>query len=216
MFKVESKLGSGSNFQPRLEWVLDITKSEEELLKDLHKNTRYGIRFGEKNDVETKVITSDLSKHFDSFYELMSKTSSRSDFGLHNKEYYKNVFEVVEKNNTGFITVSYLDDKPIAIAFNIIYGDVCMYTYAASDTEHRKLMAPYKIIWESIIHSKSLGIKKFNFGGIAKNTEEKSKLAKLTVFKQKFKGYEYRHTRFYDIVQDSFWYFLYTLYKTFR
>ena len=62
-------------------FILDLTKSEEELLKDMHPKTRYNIRVAEKKGV--KVIEDNSDKAFDEYLRLTRETTTRQNFYAH-------------------------------------------------------------------------------------------------------------------------------------
>src|SRR3989339_1184281 len=64
--------------QPRHTLILDLTKSEDELLANMHSKTRYNINLALKKDVE---ITVDNTK-FKEFWELLKKTEQRQNISL--------------------------------------------------------------------------------------------------------------------------------------
>ena len=82
-----------ASFQPRLEWMLSLEKSNEQLLSEMHEKTRYSIRLSERKGITTEIITSNFNEYFDIFYDLMSTTANRNNFNLHPKEYYLKIFD---------------------------------------------------------------------------------------------------------------------------
>lgn len=62
-------------------WVLDLDKSEEELLMGMRKTTRYEIRSAQKLNVEVKKTTDPRDLKY--FFRLYEKTAERHGFVAH-------------------------------------------------------------------------------------------------------------------------------------
>jgi lipid II:glycine glycyltransferase (peptidoglycan interpeptide bridge formation enzyme) len=199
-------------FQPRVEWHLGLMKDENELLADMHKNTRYSILTASKREITTEIITSDFQKYFDLFYELMLETSKRNGFSLHPKNYYENIFRHPHEISA-YISIAKFQEKILAIDLVIIYGNVANYVFSGSSTEERNRMPAYAALWKAICYAKEKGSNQFNFGGITAEGDNYRGWDGLTAFKKKFGGNEVRHSDFYDIVIQPFWYHIYNFRK---
>lgn len=216
LFRVPKFAQNSAMFQPRLEWVLSLDKSEDEILSGMHKNTRYSIRIAEKNNVQSEIIKEGLDKHFETFYELMQKTAKRNGFSLHIKDYYKIVFESINKNRNGFLILSKIKDRVVVAELFVTCCDTVTYLFAGSSDEERSACPTYSAQWTAIRYAKSLGLNYYNFGGISEEGDKKSGWYGLTSFKRKFGGMEVRHSIFYDLILNYFWYVSYFLVKLFR
>ncbi len=199
-------------FQPRYEWFLDIQKNEDQLLKEMEDNTRYSIKFSSRKEIVTEIITQDFYKYLEPFYELMIVTSKRNGFSLHPKAYYEAIFRNLKSEN-GFLAVARFGEKILAIDLFVVYADISNYVFACSSNEDRNKRPTYNAIWKSICHSKSLGCKYFNFGGISSSNNIYKGWEGLTAFKKQFGGEEIVRSDFYDIIANHFIYFLYNFRK---
>ena len=203
----------GAQIQPRAEWYLDLTKPEEQILKEMHEKTRYSVRLSERKGIKVELVTSDFNKYFDIFYELMAVTATRNGFYLHTREYYKNIFDNLNPE-TSFLSVSKLNDQVLSVYLVVNYAGVANYIYGCSSNEHREYSPTYLAHWYAICHAKKMGAKSYNFGGISYgDIYKKMNMDSLTVFKKKFGGFEVIHSDFYDLVVNPFWYHLYNLRK---
>jgi lipid II:glycine glycyltransferase (peptidoglycan interpeptide bridge formation enzyme) len=209
LFLVPEFAQNSAMFQPRLEWVLSLGKTEEEILMGMHKNTRYSIRVAEKNNVETEIIKENLNKYFEDFYSLMKETSLRNGFNLHTKKYYQIVFDSIENNKNGFLVLAKIKGKIVVAELFVFCSDTVTYLFAGSSDDGRSMCPTYKAQWEAIKYSKSLGLNYYNFGGIAKDEDKKSGWHGLTSFKKKFGGVEISHSVFFDLILNPVWYFIY-------
>ena len=204
-----------AHLQPRTEWYLNIQDSEENLIANMHKNTRYSIRSAEKRGIEVEIVTENFRKYFQTFYELMEITASRNGFQLHPKKYYEGVFETMEENKTShFLSIARYKDKILAISLIINHEKIANYVFGCSDNIERNRFPAYLGLWKAILHAKSQGSVYFNFGAIS--DENSNAWESLTRFKKKFGGEEIQHSDFFDLVTNHLFYFLFNLRKKLR
>jgi len=159
--KIEGKnVFKTRDINPAHTMILDLQKSEEEILSGMHSKTRYNIHLAEKKSLELKE-----EKNLPIFYELMKKTGERDGFRLHDAEHYQ---AILESDFSKQLTV-YSNNKAIATMILIGYGDTFTYLFGASDHEYRQLMAPYLLQWGAIQLGKKSGYKFYDFFGVAPN-----------------------------------------------
>ena len=199
-----------SHFQPKFEWVLDLSRPEEELMRGMHKNTRYSIRMSEKSGVICEIIENDKKKYFAEFWALLNETAKRDNFGTHPKKYYEMIFE---SPNT-FLVIARLGSKTLAVNVVYIFGKSAYYLFAASSGSSRNVFASYAAQWVGIREARERGRLTYNFGGVA---DPAGKLYKgwrgITHYKENFGGRRIEYSNFYDIVFQPFWYRAYILRK---
>ncbi|MBI5449240.1 peptidoglycan bridge formation glycyltransferase FemA/FemB family protein, partial [Candidatus Gottesmanbacteria bacterium] len=77
----------------RYTFILDLTKSEEELLRAMHPKTRYNIRVAQKHEV---IIKEDNSPQaFQTYLTLARETTQRQGFYAHNETYHKTMWKIM-------------------------------------------------------------------------------------------------------------------------
>jgi len=187
---------SKKEIQPQRTIILDITKSEEELLGEMHSKARYNIRVAEKHGLKIK---NSKSKNF---WGLIQKTAKRDKFGTHTKEYYEKLLELPM---TQLFIVEYRSEI-IAANIVIFYEGRATYLHGASDYEYRSLMAPYLLHWEIIRYAKENSFSEYDFWGI-----DEKKWPGVTRFKKGFGGKEVEYIGSYDYVFQPKWYGAYKL-----
>ena len=200
-------------FQPRYEWFLDLTQPEDEILKMMHEKTRYSVRLADRKGIVSEIITSNFQTYFEPFYTLMAETATRNGFHLHEKEYYQHIFENLPTLTDSYLSVASFEGKILAIDLVIVSGGIANYVFGGSSTEERNRMPTYAAQWKAIVQAKKVGCTTYNFGGVAPVGNMYKGWEGLTIFKQKFGGYEVRHSDFYDAVIQPFWYHLYNARK---
>jgi lipid II:glycine glycyltransferase (peptidoglycan interpeptide bridge formation enzyme) len=146
------------DINPSATLILDLNKSLEDLLAGMHSKTRYNIHLAEKKKIEIK-----NEKNLEVFWGLMNKTGSRDKFGLHHKSHYEKVLA----SQMVYQLTAYHEDKPVACAVFVRFGNTFTYLYGASDYEYRNLMAPYLLQWEGMKMGKSFGCARYDFFGVA-------------------------------------------------
>lgn len=146
---------------PRATTVLDLTKTEDNLLEAMHEKTRYNIRLAEKKSLRLAT-----GKDEKVFLELMKETAGRDKFSLHDAEHYRAILNSpLSRQFTLFTT----EGAPAATGIWIGFGKVFTYLFGASNYKERSLMAPQLIQWEAIKIAKKLGFEEYDFFGIAPN-----------------------------------------------
>lgn len=198
------KILNTSPVQPKRILVLDLTKSEDELLAAMHEKTRYNIRLAEKKNLALKNET------FNDFWKLTEETTARDKFRPHPKKYYETMLGSVRGDGKTDMRVElkivYSDNTPLAAAIIGYFGDTATYLHGASSQEYRNLMAPYFLHWEIIKEAKKLGYKFYDLGGI-----DEIKWPGVTRFKKGFGGFEINYPGTFDLPINKLWYRIYNL-----
>jgi lipid II:glycine glycyltransferase (peptidoglycan interpeptide bridge formation enzyme) len=173
--------------------VIDLTKSEEEILSEMSQGGRQGIRRATKAGVQVSELK-DVESFEKTLYPILSETASRSGFGVHPSSLYASMLENL---NSSKLYAATLNGKPVAWAITTEYNQTALYYYGASNNEARDSYAPYLLHWEIIKDMKARGNKTYDFMGIAgKNYPS---LANVTTFKLKFSKNVVRVTQAYDL-----------------
>jgi len=194
--------------------VLDLNKSEEDLLKSFHPKTRYNIRLAEKKGVT--VCEESNSSGFEKFSKLYFETTKRQKYFGHDYQYHKTVWNNL-KNEISHILIAYYNDIPLA-AYQLWYLDgVIYYVYGGTSELHRNLMASNLLMWEAIKLGKKLGAEKFDmWGSLGPNYDANDPWSGFTRFKE---GYATKFMEFvgsYDLVINPLLYKIYNLVYSLR
>ncbi|WP_246473290.1 lipid II:glycine glycyltransferase FemX [Treponema parvum] len=83
--------------QPPDTVILDLSKSVESILSEMHSKWRYNIRLAEKKGVRVKVFSAKdagFDEALDIFYDLYKTTASRDGIEIHLKSYYKDLLSL--------------------------------------------------------------------------------------------------------------------------
>ena len=149
-------------------FVLDLTKSEEELLAGMHPKARYNIKVAQKHEV--KVAEDNSDEAFEEYLRLTEETTRRQRFYAHTRGYHKAQWETFSHDtNTEHLTshlfTATYDEKVLTTLLFFVFKDTLYYPYGASSNEARNVMHSNLAMWEGIKFGKKLGLKKFDMWG---------------------------------------------------
>lgn len=197
-------------FQPQHTIILDISESEEDILKQMKPKGRYNIRLAEKKGV--KIIK---SNNINAFFELLEETTERDAFHGHGVNYYNEMLQTLGEEHAALYLAEY-DGEIIAGTMMTYFNDTATYYYGASGNKHRNVMAPYLLHWQAIKDAKNAGYSKYDLFGIAPENIENHPWKGVTEFKKKFGGKEYEYFPAQEHPFKKILYFLYGIYKKLR
>jgi lipid II:glycine glycyltransferase (peptidoglycan interpeptide bridge formation enzyme) len=95
---------------PQWTQIIDLTKSEEELLKNMHPKTRYNMRLAQKKGVVVKEMSDDAG--FEIFAKLYFETCRRQKYFGHTKTYHQIIWNSLKNKIAHFLC--YYQDLPLA------------------------------------------------------------------------------------------------------
>lgn len=194
--------------------ILDLTKSEDELLKKMHHKTRYNIRLAQKKGVTLKEMSN--ADGFEIFARLYFETCKRQKYFGHNLLYHKIIWENL-KQEIAHILIAYFKDVPLAAFELFYYKDTMYYPYGGTSAELRNLMASNLLMWNSILLGKKLGAKKFDmWGSLPPNHKSDHPWSGFTRFKRGYGGEFVEFVGSLDLIINPLAYKIYNLTNNFR
>lgn len=195
------------SIQPSDTVMLDLKKSEAELLAHMHPKTRYNIKLAERKGV----IISKHKSHIADFLLLNKQTTIRDRFTSHSDTHYLKMVELLPPTMIDVYAATF-EKKVIAANLVIHFGNTTTYLHGASGNIHREVMAPHLLQWRQILDAKAKSATLYDFWGI-KPTNRVTKKARswagITRFKQGFGGREVNYVGTFDLKLKPFWYSLY-------
>lgn len=175
--------------------MIDLEKNEEELLKNMRRQTRYEVRRADKLNI--LVETSNDEAIFQEFHQVQSETAARQNFVPPNLKMLQAERAGFGKNATIYRAYIEVEDElnpgktkkdPIAYGLILAAGDEAEYFEAASTSLNYKLPGAYALLWRAMRDLKKRGIKRFNLWGIAPKGVKNHRYAGVTTFKTGFGG----------------------------
>lgn len=153
----------GKSLFTKYTFQLDISKSEEELLKNMHQKTRYNLRLSEKRGVQ--IIEDNSILGFEDYWKLMEETTKRQGFFAHGKEYHRKMWQTTIESGMGHLFKAVYEGKTLTTWMVFILNDVIYYPYGASSNENREVMASNLMMWEVIRYGKKNNCRMFDMWG---------------------------------------------------
>lgn len=187
-------------------WKLDITKSEDELLADMRKTTRYLIRQAEKNP-DITIEKSENSSDLEIYQKLNEDVSERQKFTSFSRKFITSEFDVFSKDKEALLMFGKYKGEPVAGALVIFWSDIGFYHQAASLAKYAKFSIPYLLQWEAIKEAKRRGCKLYDFWGyVDPRKYPKHPWAGPTLFKMGFGGRAYEYVKTQDLpLSKKYW-----------
>jgi lipid II:glycine glycyltransferase (peptidoglycan interpeptide bridge formation enzyme) len=165
--------------------VLDLRKSDQDLLSDMEKDTRYSIRASQRRGIRV-VKSSNLER----FLKLYRATAKRQKFWIPEKD-LKTLWDIFDNEGKSMILIAVWNRTDVAGCLLLHHQNKAYYYHAASLREYKEFFAPYLLIWESMQYSKSLGLKELDLEGVYDHRfPSTNKWKGFTHFKRGFAGEE--------------------------
>jgi lipid II:glycine glycyltransferase (peptidoglycan interpeptide bridge formation enzyme) len=196
-------------------YVVDLTKPEDEPLRNAAADFRYSVRYARKRGVRVEERTDDQA--FEVFYRLYSDTCLRAGYVGHDKRYHQAAWETLRDAGLARILLGLYTPEgrgePVPLAAWMIYNfrDTLYYPYAGSSDQFRSLKANDLVAWEAINLGKRLGLKRFDlWGTLPPDSDPNHPWHGFSHFKAKLGGDLVEHLGTYDLVLNRPLYALFT------
>jgi lipid II:glycine glycyltransferase (peptidoglycan interpeptide bridge formation enzyme) len=213
---------SSDQIQFRNTVLVDLSASEEEMLRRMKQKTRYNVRLAEKKGVTVRVgARADLPL----LYRMYAETSVRDGFVIRDEGYYRMVWQTFMSSNVGKLEgsrvptlniptcepiIAEVGSEPVAALFVFYFADRAYYVYGMSREAHREKMPNHLLQWEAMKRAKGRGCLVYDLWGAPDEFNENDSLWGVFQFKQGLGGQVVRTLGAWDFVSRPFWYKMYT------
>lgn len=152
---------SPHDLQFRATIIVDIDKSDEELLASFKQKTRYNIRLAGKKGVviERRAATDEM---VDLMYKLMGDTQGRAGFYLRPKQAFREYWQGFAQAGMGQFFVAVHEGEVIAAEYAFCFGKKAYYKEGGSTGAKRNLMAPYLVQYEAMRWAQEQGAAEYD------------------------------------------------------
>lgn len=153
-------------YEDHLNILVDLTKSEEELWKDVNSKRRNEIRRATKEGTVFKV--EDSIESLRECYAILKEVYSRAKLPLFKQDFFENLFKYLNSEAKLHIFTAQYEGKIIGCMLALGYNGVLYNYYAGAKSEFYKKYPNDLIPWEVFLWGKQNGYHTFDFGGAGK------------------------------------------------
>lgn len=147
--------------------LIDLTLSENELLKSFKSKTRYNIGYTKRKN-KLKIITKDFNDlttdDIQIFRTASKKWAERKKINYYEESFFNSLFKRFA--NSGWIHFAYYQDKCVGTLMILKNEKTAIYYAAFTDLKGYTLFAPTLLTWTAMVTAKKDGCDIFDFGGI--------------------------------------------------
>ena len=180
-------------------FLIDLTKSEDQLLAAMHPKTRYNIGLAQKRGVE--VYESTKKEDFEIYLKLYFATTRRQKYFGHTPAYHRLVWETLLPVGMARILVARYQEKPLVAWMLFNFGQTLYYPYGGSSDEHTEVMASNLVAWEAVRLGKKMKLRVFDmWGALAPDAKESDPWYGFHRFKAGYGGSHVEYVGTYDLV----------------
>lgn len=178
--------------------VLDLEKSEEEILAGASQGFRRKLRKAAKNDIQLE--TTQDPPIIEDYYALELKHAERQGYVPFPKSFLEKQFAAFFKNDEAIMYIARKDGEILAMNFMIFYGNEASYHYGVSSDLGTKYSAAPLLHLEAMREARKRGIKRYNLWGIVGQDETTHRFYGVSEFKRSFGCAELKYTPAHDYV----------------
>ncbi len=150
------------SYNPATTVLNDLTKSEEEILSEMHPKTRYNIHVAGKRGV---TVREGSEKDLKKFLALAQETAKRDRFLQLNLSYLAATYDMMSKQGIARLRLAEHEGKVLAANMEMSYGDTVTYLHGTSSSESRNAMAPFALHWEAMRAARHAGKHTYDWWG---------------------------------------------------
>jgi peptidoglycan pentaglycine glycine transferase (the first glycine) len=213
---------SSDQIQFRNTVLIDLDRSEQELLARMKQKTRYNVRLAEKKGVSLRIGT---QADLDMLYKMYAETSVRDGFVIRDQNYYRTVWQTFMQKSQSPVSslpitnhqsplaeplIAEVDHEPVAAIFVFYFAGRAYYVYGMSRDVHREKMPSYLLQWEAIKRGRRQGASVYDLWGAPEMFDETDSMWGVYRFKEGLGGRVVRTLGAWDFAPNPFWYKLYS------
>ena len=178
--------------------VLDLSRTEEEILAGASQGFRRKLRKAEKNEIEITADTDNAS--IDEFCRLEKLHAERQKYVAFSDSFLRKQFEAFRDGGEVLIYTARKDGEVLAQNFMIFYGPEASYHYGVSSALGTKYSAAPLLHMEAMREARRRGCVRYNLWGIVEPDETSHRFYGVSEFKRSFGCEELRYTPAHDMI----------------
>ena len=143
--------------------VVDLTKTEDDILAGMRKTTRHNIRKGIRAGTVVRVGGAD---DLPMVAGLFGATAGRQGFIAADERYLRTFYDVLHPLGQCVIMIAEVDGAPVSAMLGIVFGDRFVFKRAGWSGTHRDARPNEVLHWEAMQWAKDAGLRRYDFDGI--------------------------------------------------
>jgi len=175
--------------------ILSLTKSEDELLAGMRRQTRYEVRQAAKKGIVVSHSSGEAAA--DEFFAVQAETAQRQGFVPSSRQVLRAQLRAFGENARVYRAEK--DGVLLNLALILFAGEEADYFEAASTPESRGYPGAYAVQWQAIRDAKAIGKTRYNFWGTAPGNDPKHRFGGVTTFKRGFGGDDVAYVPAHDL-----------------
>jgi len=161
---------NGYIYEDLLNFLIDLTKSKEELWEGLNRDKRRGIKKAKELNIAIEICIK--KEEIPICYDLLQETYKNAKIPLADISLFESTFDIlVSKHNAVFLFAKY-DNKCIATQVALIYKDTIYAWYTGVIREYLSYHPGDLLIWHLLEWGAENGYSMFDFGGAGNPKKE--------------------------------------------
>lgn len=178
--------------------ILNLKKSEEEILAGASQGFRRKLRKVLKNNIEIDISDSNLA--IKDFCKLERLHSERQKYVAFSSEFLTKQFEAFRAGGEVLIYTARKDGEILAQNFMIFYGPEASYHYGVSSVLGTKYSAAPLLHLKAMEEARKRGCVRYNLWGIVDTDETSHRFYGVSEFKRSFGCDELKYTPAHDLI----------------
>ena len=198
---------SAEQIQFRNTMLINLTRSEDELLAAMKPKTRYNVRLAQKKGV---TVRSGELADLDLLYRLYAATSQRDGFIIRPIAYYRDAWGSFIRSGLAQPLIAEVEEEPVAGLILFHFADRAWYMYGMSSNLHRDKMPNQLLQWEALRWAKAHGCTIYDLWGAPDELNESDPMWGVYKFKEGLGAEFASHVGAHDFVVSRPGYWFYT------
>ncbi|MBI2780380.1 MAG: peptidoglycan bridge formation glycyltransferase FemA/FemB family protein [Chloroflexi bacterium] len=180
------------DIQPRATRLVDLTRTEDELLADLRKKTRQSLHRAQ--DDGSAVISAGPERLAD-FHRTLAGTMDRVGLPFRTVGFFRDLWDAYAPSGQAMLLLAETPEgEVVSGTFLVGWGHRIVALYGGTTEEGRKRNAKYLVNWEAFRRAKAAGYTVYDLWGLPNEG--------ITYFKAGWGGREVQYVGAWDLVVD--------------
>ncbi len=154
---------SAEQIQFKNTMLIDLRRSDDDLLAAMKPKTRYNIRLAGRRGV---VVQAGALDDLPLLYQMYAETARRDNFIIRPYEYYLDAWGLFIRRGLAQLLIARFEGEPVAAVLLFRFGRRAWYMYGASSDRHRRYMPNHLLQWEAMRWARAAGCDTYDLWGL--------------------------------------------------